>query len=358
MAEKHLSDPAPAWAESQGALRTFAFWGLPTLLGLALAVALQLLVIFPRMGAGSADLDRCVALGSLYANGLSDQPTVVCIGDSVSVEGIDAAILSANAPKGWRVLNAALNGGDRLEQAVMIPALAKAKPTYVVWVCRAMYLGAPPADLHPDRAAAYRIADFAQAWPADWLTPQTPGMTAELVETLTGSKLRSQIHFRTSLTNAADQKIKSVLKGGSFRAALPDDWNAPFQMNISIDGKRLETHLEALRTEHAERIGKGKQPGEFERLVNHLGAAGVRPIIVVAPVHPTIRERGWFDPEVGELKALGAKLAESHGGILIDASELLTAEDFADGQHPGKTGREKLSALIGSRVPAPAGGGN
>ena len=64
MAEKYLNDPAPAWAESQGALRTFAFWGVPTLLGLALAVALQLFVIFPRMGAGSADLDRCVALGT------------------------------------------------------------------------------------------------------------------------------------------------------------------------------------------------------------------------------------------------------------------------------------------------------
>ncbi|MFZ4573575.1 MAG: hypothetical protein ACOYN0_04210 [Phycisphaerales bacterium] len=357
MANPHTNHPAPAWAESKGALATFAFWAVPTILGVLAAAALQLWVIFPRMGAGSADLDRCIALGELYREGLSDQPTVVCIGDSVSVEGIDASVVAANAPPGWRILNAALNGGDRLEQAVMLPALAKAQPTYVVWTCRAMYLGAPPADLHADRAAAYRIADFPEAWPQDWITSKTPGLTEDLMGSLTGPKVKSELHFRTSLIHATDQKIKGILKGGSFRAADAADWGAPFQMNISITGPRLDRHLEALRDEHAERIGKGKQVREYERMVELLAAAGVRPVLVVAPVHPAIREKGWFEPEVTELRALAAKLAAANGGVFIDASDLLTAEDFADGQHPGASGRQKLSALIGSKLPAPTGGG-
>jgi hypothetical protein len=41
--------------------------------------------------------------------------------------------------------------------------------------------------------------------------------------------------------------------------------------------------------------------------------------------------------------------------VRVDARLLLEADDFADAQHPGPTGRDKLSEFIGKGLPSAAG---
>jgi hypothetical protein len=58
----HHNAVAAAWAESKGAWRTFLFWAIPTLVGLAFSAAFQLGFLLPKFGTGSSDLDRCIEL--------------------------------------------------------------------------------------------------------------------------------------------------------------------------------------------------------------------------------------------------------------------------------------------------------
>lgn len=349
----HHQAMAAAWAESIGARRTFAFWVMPMLLGFALSAGFQLGVLLPKYGTGSADLDRCIELGKLYERGFADQATVVFIGDSISVEGIDAAAVALNTPPGWRVINAALNNGDRIDQAIMAPALAEARPTLVVWVSRPMQLGAARGKLNADRVAAYRVGDFASHWPDGWLTARSSGLSPELLDVLDGPMLPARAHFHTWLLNASHQRIRAFMRRGAFRLSAADEWSTPYQMIVPISGARLEQHLEAIRREHTERLAGGRDPEEFAKILRLLADAGTRPVIVLAPIHPNIRARGWFDSDTAEFRKFATELAASTNGQFLDASALLDAQDFADGQHPAAAGRAKLSEFIGKQLPPP-----
>ncbi|MBL8761062.1 MAG: hypothetical protein JNL50_07130, partial [Phycisphaerae bacterium] len=173
----------------------------------------------------------------------------------------------------------------------------------------------------------------------------------ELMEALEGSKLSARAHFHTWLLNASHQRLRTYLRRGAVRRSVADEWSTPYQMITPISGARLEQHLEAIKREHDERLAGGPNPEEFAKIIRLLADAGTRPVIVLAPMHPRIRERGWFDSDAAQFRDMATKLAASTNGLFLDASTILDAEDFADGQHPGTSGRAKLSEFIGKHLP-------
>ena len=145
-----MSAPAPppppeiAFAERFSAPVAFAWCAVPTLLGLALAVAAQLGYLLPRFGTGSSDLNRMVALGLHLERPYQASAVAAAVGDSVTVEGIDAGIVASNAPSGWTVENIGINGCDRAEVNVILPRVLRAKPRAVIFVLRPLSIAAPP----------------------------------------------------------------------------------------------------------------------------------------------------------------------------------------------------------------------
>lgn len=347
----HLERAAPAWAESRGWFFTFTMCLGMCVVGLGLALAVQSTVVYDTLKTGSKDLDRCVEISRLYDTPMSDRPTVVCIGDSVSVEGLDASIIAGRLPADWRAYNAALNGDDLMAAMVMAPKLSKAGASRVVWVSRPLLLGAPVNDLHADRAAAYGLAGFSKSWanPLPWGAEGV--ISQKNQELLHASEARSRLHFRTSVMNGVNEKLKSTLKRGAKRLSNPAEWNTPYDMTTSIDGARLERHLQTLKNEHDLRF-KNPKPDIYAGIIRELASGGAKPVMVLAPIHPIIRANGWFDEGAATYRALATELARETGGLFLDASSLLAAEDFADGQHPNESGRAKLSAFIGDGIAA------
>jgi hypothetical protein len=346
-------------------LRTFLFWVAPVLVGLGVALVIHLFVIFPTLGAGAPDVQRGIELGRRIEQGFAQAPSAVFIGDSVTVEGIDATVAQQAAPPGWEVLNLALNGGDRLEQAIMIPKLAQARPELVIWIVRPMLLGAPPANLHEDRAAAYRLGGFRPAWPDAWLSTKQ-GITRESLAMLEGSEIRAKVHFRTGFIGVVGVWLKGVLRPGTFRDAEPDDWLVPAELASQAPLERLQLNIKSLAEEHDKRVRlrttdeQGREtitsrlePQELFRLVDHLARSGTRVVLVRSPIHPEIRASKAFEPEATQLEEMARDWCASNGGLYLDAATLLEASEFADGQHPAASGRAKLSAFIGSGLPAP-----
>jgi len=318
----HLEHAAPSWAERQGWFRTLLFClGVPAL-GLALAVVLQTTTIFHVLKTGSKDLDRCVEISKLYDTSMADTPTVVCIGDSVSVEGLDGSIIKSQLPQDWRVYNAALNGDDLMAAMVMTP----------------------------------KLAGFSSAWTSELPFGAEGVISAKNRELLHANQARAKLHFRTALMNSVNEGVKNKLKGSSVRKSSPSDWSAPFNMTFSISGERLERHIQTLKEEHDLRMNVAK-PDIYSGIIRQLRAGGAKPVMVLAPIHPIIRERGWFDQGASTYRTLASQLATETGGLFLDASDLLNGEDFADGQHPNESGRAKLSAFIGRSIAAASAGG-
>jgi lysophospholipase L1-like esterase len=342
--------PIPV-AQGLSPAKAFAFCFVPVAAGVGLAVAFHLFVVLGWLGTGSPDLNRMVALGERLDEPSPTEPTLVFIGDSVTVEGIDASIVARATGGAWQALNFGLNGADRAELDVIVPKVARHKPTAVCIVMRPLSIAEPPA-VNLDGAHAYNLGGFAAAWPEGWIGPDTPGLPAEQREALTAPSLDSKLHFRTAIMEMINAGLRARLRSG-VRIAPVDDWIAPYNLTTSIGGVTLDNHIRALDVELQDAIKQGTERHErdFERLVSHLAAAGIKPVLVASPIHPRLREA--FGPTAERMRALGPTWASSHGGTWIDATTLLDETGFADGQHPNQKGREALSAFIGSNLPPP-----
>ncbi len=322
------------------------------MLGLAAAVAFQLFVVMPRLGTGSPDLDRMVAIGRFLDTPLNTQPTLVCIGDSNTVEGIDASIIAQHAPKEWRVLNLGINGGDRAELNVIIPKVAAAKPRAVCIILRSGHIGNPP-DVEVDSSYAYNLGGFPAAWPQGWMTPNPPGVPPEKIEHLTATRLDTYLNFRTAFQQYINNTLREQLRKG-IRHSQPNNFIAPYNLTISISGTTLDAHLRNLEEENekAVKFGTSKHEADMERLISYLRTQDIIPILIASPTHPRLREA--FGPTNARLTELAKGWAEKYNGIYGEATLLCDESGFADAQHLNEKGRRMLSEFVGKLTP-PAG---
>jgi len=329
----------------------FAFCALPAVIGLLAAIAIHMGLVLPAVGTGSPDLNRMIALGVRLDTPLDEEPTLVFLGDSLTVEGIDAETVREAAPPGWRVFNFAINGGDRAELDIIIPKVAKAKPAAVCMILRPLSIAYPP-DVGVDGAYAYNLGGFAKAWPAGWIPPYPPGVSKKYAEMLQESTLEAQLHFRTALQQLINSRIRQVVRSG-FRSNISDDWQAPFNMTTSIGGDLLNKHLRTLGDELVDGVAAGTSVHEadLERLVAHLHSQGITPILVSSPTHPKLRE--IFGPTAEKFAALAKAWVAKYDGIYADAHFLLDETGFADGQHLNEKGRNLLSRFVAAALPPP-----
>ena len=347
--------PPPAqiipFARTMSAPAAFAFCFAPLVIGLALAVGFHLKVVLPRFGTGSSDLNRMVELGKRLDSPLSDTPTTVFVGDSVTVEGIDASLVAKAAPAGWRVLNFGINGCDRAELDVILPKVAKARPAAVCIVLRPLSIAEPPW-VEADGAHAYNLGGFPAAWPAGWIESDTPGVPPERVAMLTKSTLEAQVHFRTAFQQLINNGLRERFRAG-IKATRADEWSAPFNMTASISGSTLDNHISVLAEEVRLGIENGtvRHERDLERLVRLLADSGIRPILISSPIHPRLRDS--FGPTAARLRELATGWASQFNGVYADGSLILDETGFADGQHLNEKGRGLLSAFVGGKMPPP-----
>jgi hypothetical protein len=345
-----------AWTKGLSPWAAFAWVLGPLVVGLGLAVALLIYGVLPRFGAGSTDLNRMIAMGSHLDAGYG-APAVVFVGDSVTVEGIDAGVVKRHAPDGWSVENLGINGCDRAEVDLILPKIVAAGPQAVVLVLRPLSIGEPPPP-GIDSANAYALGGFPRAWPAGWLEEDVPWLPKEVRESLMRPRWRSQVHFRIAPNYIINEGLRVRLRRGA-RKVQATDWVSPYNLTISISGRLLENHLRVLEQEVAEAVVDGTLLHEsaLEKLVAMIRDGGATPVLVASPNHPRLQDPAFapaFAATAARLREVAPTLASAYGGVYIDAStELLDETGFADGQHLNEKGRGLLSEFIARRLPPP-----
>ena len=338
-----------SWAGIVAFLAVVAWTALGALIGLALTMW----VIVPSMGAGN--VERMAALGRHIDTGV--RPDVVLLGTSVTVEGVDAATVADELPGHQIVENWAINGCAINEARLIMPKVLTAHPRYVVLNLLPNDLG-EPSDIVLEKAYGYAVGGFASAWPAADPTEAFPGLTEESARALRSGSIAQAIHFRSTPLDWLNREARMVVRSGVRRAPVAD-WDSPHELTADIGGAQLDRHFDAASEAIASRTATetGAGAAMIRALARTITESGACAVVCFAPQHPGLRERvpGAMDA----IRALGAEIEAMPGVVFFDASELLSADEFADAVHPNAAGRDAFSRAVGARIAALelAGGG-
>lgn len=349
-----LHDPHVPCARRMSAMRAAVLCGLSILAGLVVAIVGSLAVVFPLIGTGSVDQDRKIALGRAVESGVIASANAlrraVFLGDSVSVDGIDAAIVEHQAGAGWRVFNFAIRGCNRTGLDVIAPAFIASKPDLVVLVLQPD-MSIAQFELPEDSAYAYALGGFPSFWPEGWMEPVPPGIPAESMQALLSGSIEGRLHFRNSPQVWINGTLRERFRPG-VRVPASDDWIAPFVRTASISGSTLEINLERVKRETLARreLTTVADRDDLARLLREFAVHHVQLLVVGAPAHPQLRET--FDFDRTTLRDIVAKESSRSSGAIayIDAFELLDEDGFSDALHPNREGREALSRFVGNAL--------
>ncbi len=325
---------------------------VPLLVGLGLAFAINHFIVLPKLGL-PADVRRPIAIASSLDTGLfkNDDSVAVIISNSAGVEGIDASIVQAAAPKGWRVYNFSANGTNQVEARLLADRLADAGADLVIWLFRPDMLSTPRS-MHPDVVFAYGLGKFADT--ASWIGRSW--VDAETLTKLGADQSAMSAHFRRRWLDAINYSMRRQMRSG-IRTPDSDDYQSPFNLELVLSGERLDRHVgEIAAMMEADLPGikaNGPTSGrEFMReMIDDFMHRPTELAIVIAPTHPDLDEQ--FNPIETEVLSFFEPFSTSKGLHVGTAAGLLEASDFADAIHPNEAGRIRLSTWLGEWMPAP-----
>jgi hypothetical protein len=315
-------------------------------LGAILAFVLLAKVVLPITGVGS--VERIVQLGRHLDTELSPAPMIVFVGNSITREGINARLVEDAAPAGWHAANLAISACGLSELRVQLPKVLAASPAAVAFGLRPEDLGRVD-DLDLDKAYAYAMGGFVAAWPTDWTRADLPGVAEETYRALRSDPLAQELHFRTAPLNLINSEVRLRFRTGLRRAAA-DDWADPYELAFNVRDERLTRHVETIRRNMEGRLAAGANAGAqlIESLAAQIRRAGATPILVVLPMHPLFQE--GMQHYVAEMRALVERIAHEQSGVVIDALDVLSADEFADALHPNAEGRVVYSRFLGRKL--------
>ena len=280
--------------------------------GVALAVVILPQVI-DLVGFGS--LDRIRLLGErvdqLAASG-DDAGATLLVGNSVVVEGLDAATVRAAADSKTPVRNYGLDGTSLAETEAILPRLLATQPAHVVLVVMPTHL------VEVDRNAPNidRIYDYS-------------GLTTSANNPST--RWDTLPKLRTAPLMSLDHHLRQTLARGR-RVGAEGDWSSPYRLTADLPPVARQRNLELveslLKNGSAER--RLRELGRIERMRIACEQAGSKLIVCRSPVHPLLR------PLAGSLDKADIDLATS-----------LDDEQFADAVHPNAAGRDRFSRSLG-----------
>ena len=331
------------FAATKSLAESFAVIVLAPIIGVVIAWFLLMNVVVPRTGLGQYG-DRILDIRAYLEESEVVRPWAAILGNSITVEGIDASIVSENAPD-WQVRHFGINGCDLAETSVLLPAVLESAPDAMVLTVWCQDLGTS-SNIPLDKAFAYALAGYASTWPSPGWLDSIHGLTEESREALLATGFTAERHFRVAPMIALNTSVRERFNRG-FRKAGSDDFTAPFNLLISIKGERLQRNLDDVRRRLENRLQHRTGAEDLQRIADMAIQSGVTPVMAIAPMHPRL----WDECADCNTRLREVLASLAPGVRIVDASELLDDESyFADAIHPNEAGRAIYSAFLGAAL--------
>tara|TARA_R110002072_G_scaffold42064_4_gene117559 strand:- start:125047 stop:126078 length:1032 start_codon:yes stop_codon:yes gene_type:complete len=314
--------------------------------GIVIGIGLLVYFVIPSFGF-PGDLSRIIKLDDRLA--LADESTqrMLIVTNSVGVEGIDGSVVQAQLADGYSIENHSSNGLDLISARIYIGRMIESDPEYIIWVLRPELMGRI-SPINTEVASAMRRAGFHTDNP--WINgPEIAGIGPELRDQFAVSDTANLISMRTIPLRHLNEQVRMKTRRGIL-PAKPMELSAPYQMDLMLSEDKLDRHILDVSSMLADRTSEGNRDGLafIEQTVEQITAAGVTPILVIAPTHPGGAEA--IGPAEDELVAAIAEISARNNIAVIDLKRTLSADLFSDAIHPSRDGANLLSTLLGEQL--------
>ncbi|HEY6565417.1 MAG TPA: hypothetical protein VIY86_13025, partial [Pirellulaceae bacterium] len=344
-AERGRSCPAPRRRGNQAAvlqpLLQLLCWSFLGIVTTYLALALWWI---PHFGIGY--VERIRQLG-LHLDQHLPPSTVVLLGNSVILEGIDAEMVapsdrSAVGSLAWAE-NLAIVGATPIEQKIVLPTIMQARPRAVVLTCDVLSVCNRP-ELPKDKAYAYALSDFVKDWPSDWKRSDFPELTAADYARLRSRRYTQLLHFRGAPRAFGNEFVRHRLRR-DLRCDRTADWTNPSELQVSFSGDRLEWHLNSVRSGFQPHHGRLRAAvATMEDMVRLATQHQVAAVVVCSPIHPGLQKVANGTNVVLEHEL--RQMCRATHTPFLNCFQLLESAAFADARHPNDLGRSIYSRRI------------
>ncbi len=225
--------------------------------------------------------------------------------------------------------------------------MIESDPEYIIWVLRPELMGRI-SPINTEVASAMRRAGFHND--NAWINgPEIAGIGPELRDQFAVSDTANLISMRTIPLRHLNEQVQPHSHRGIL-PAKPMELSAPYQMNLMLSDEKLDRHILDVSSMLVDRTSEENRDGLgfIEQTVQQISAAGVTPILVIAPTHPGGAEA--FGPAEDEFVAAIAEIGERNSIAVIDLKRTLSADLFSDEIHPNRDGANLLSTLLGEQL--------
>jgi hypothetical protein len=316
--------------------------GVATLLGAFIAFA-GMPAVFKKV---PTDLERTRVLIKdvrSIQSGALQSPDIVILGNSVTMNGVDADLVAGRIARKPKIYNFSSTGQSVAESFLYFQELS-AKTKHVVLVVPTRNLetdGLPPKDVanafymngyrikpstqsvlnavFRDEATMLARNDIEQRFASRWVLSQ-------VVDTVVRKKLRKDMETSKSIQSLSYPAPYSKKIGASeFEKLLP-----------SYESERVPGPFHPLE----------KQVVMIRKMGEQLASNGAKLWVVFAPLNP--RRFETLGNKYVESVATYSQFAPFGPDVkVLDLTSLLSADDFIDVVHPTRAGAEKISMRIG-----------
>ncbi len=347
--------PVSSWGMEGDRLKLGIGLTVVTVLG-ALTAAALMPKVFTRI---ETDLERTKFLLKSVAEikaGTLPAPDMVVLGNSVTMNGVDTALVAQGLPGNPLVYNFSSTGQSVAEGYLYLQELPEKTKTVVLVVSPGNLETdlMPPQDVYNTfymqgyRSNAKTVAALRGVYTEevtgskDWLS------TAAKPEFLSEGDLQQRFHARWAISQMPDtelrKKIRRDLETGKSIKSLT--YPAPYTKRIPDASfeKLLPTYNKPRKSKEFSPLAT--QIKLINTIAAEVRASGRSFRIVLAPMHP--RRLSFAGPDfVSSMHRWAASSPFGADVPVLNLSESLTDAQFIDVVHPSREGAETLSRAIG-----------
>lgn len=274
------------------------------------------------------------------------QLAVVVTGDSVTMNGVNARLLGAELQPQQEAWNVGSPGQQLAESLFVADMLPRSVHTLVVGLLPGD-LAARSTTLPEARYLFYRISGYRPS--AEALDVARHLRAPALFDLMTEPQWVATLSGRGMIRISGDLTIRSYLRRDLDLERAHSDlyFPAPYRQRISE-----EALAHAINLAYASRGSFTPSQERLEllmRLRAMLARRGQRLVIVVMPEHPraiALTSAGYY----AQLAQYEQQLRNDYHFELLDLHDRLGELDFVDQIHPGGSGSERITQMIGAAL--------
>jgi hypothetical protein len=280
--------------------------------------------------------------------GAPGQLALVVTGDSVMMNGVNAKLLGEELRPPCEAWNLGSVGQGIAETLFIADMLPRSVRTLVVGLLPEG-LSEPTVTIPEDRYLFYRLSGYQPSAEALDVARRLPTQT--LYDMMSERQWLATLSGRGMIRISADLTIRSRLRRDLDieRARTDLYFPAPYRKRIS---EAALAHAVSLVYKPQDSFKPSPQRLQFLLLVREmLVRRGQRLIIVVMPQHPraiAMTSAAYY----AQLSQYEKRLRDQYQFDLIDFHGQLGELDFVDQIHPGGTGSERLTRMLGASLTA------